>query len=500
MKSIHLVHHSKILYFFTVILLLSSAFCADPQNKQDHIRPPAVADRFYPGDPAELKGYISTLLKESAAISDDGHIYGMVVPHAGYTFSGKTAAAGYKQIQSDSYKLIVILAPSHRDPFQGASIYPGDAYKTPLGTSLIDKKTAQKLVDKCRYISFSENGHGPNEHSLEVQLPFIQTIFPDVNIVPIVIGQYNWNVCEQIGKTLADVIDPEKTLIIASSDLYHGYSVTDCENSDNSTLAAIQGCDPENFYNGVKNNKFQLCGSGPLTVLQIALKEMGATHAQIITRTNSAKVTGQKEGYVVGYGAVVFTKQKEHTEYSEIDKNLQNELLKLAGQAIKSYMETKSIPEFKTDNAVLNEKRGVFVTLTKNGQLRGCIGQHESSLPLYQLVPQMAVAAAFGDPRFSPLSPDELDEIEIKISVYLTNVYKINSIAEFKMGEHGIILKKNGRSATYLPEVPIQAGWKSVDEEMTSLCRKAGLPSNAWKNGAEFWVYRTQVFGENKSK
>ena len=183
-------------------------------------------------------------------------------------------------------------------------------------------------------------------------------------------------------------------------------------------------------------------------------------------------------------------------EYSPLDEAAQKELLSMARTAIESYAKTGKIPKFKPKYEVLKEKRGVFVTLTERKQLRGCIGHHESDIPLYKLVPDMAVAAGFRDPRFPPLSESELDHIKIKVSVYLTNVYKLDDIDEFKMGKQGIIMEKDGRGATYLPEVPIEAGWETKEEELESLCRKAGLPLNAWQEGAEFHVYETQVFGE----
>ncbi len=236
-------------------------------------------------------------------------------------------------------------------------------------------------------------------------------------------------------------------------------------------------------------------------VMQIAARELGADNTKLLTRTNSGDVTGRKTGYIVGYGTVAIFKSNTpktgKIEFDEIDTTTQKELLKMARESIEYYLKNKSLPVYEPKNELMREKRGVFVTLTISGMLRGCIGHHESDIPLYRLVPQMAAAAAFGDPRFPPLSGEELKKIKIKISVYLTNVYKIDSLDEFEMGVHGIIMSKNGRAATYLPEVPIEAGWKTAAEEMESLCRKAGLPKDAWKEGAEFRVYRTQVFDES---
>ena len=469
------------------------------------IRPPAVAGQFYPADPAQLKAIVNEKLSAAASISIPGKIVGLVAPHAGYDFSAATAAAAYKQVAQNSYDLVVIIAPSHHDPFRGATIYPGDAYDTPLGRSLIDKKTAEKLVASCDAVQFSIYGHRA-EHAVEVQLPFICTLFPNAKILPIVVGGYDWSTCKNLGAAIAGVLRNKNALIVASSDLYHGYSYSECKRVCAATLKAMTRLSPKKLFQGLQTEKFQACGGGPVVVMQIAASALGADRALLLKRTNSNDVTGRKGGYVVGYGAVAVFDFDEHAAepghqtYSPLSENAQRELLRMARLSIAGYMKNKKVPEFEPTLDVLKERRGVFVTLNERGQLRGCIGRHESDVPLYKLVPQMAVAAAFGDPRFQPLSPAELDAVHIKVSVYLTNVYKIAGLDEFEMGVHGIIIRKGGRSATYLPEVPTEVGWTTVDEEMASLCHKAGLPSNAWKSGAEFWVYRTQVFDESLLK
>ncbi|MFH1006439.1 MAG: AmmeMemoRadiSam system protein A [Candidatus Latescibacterota bacterium] len=187
---------------------------------------------------------------------------------------------------------------------------------------------------------------------------------------------------------------------------------------------------------------------------------------------------------------------KGRTQYEPLAQDAQQALLSIARATITAFIESDRLPVFEPNPEVLKEQRGVFVTLRKRGQLRGCIGHHESRLPLYILVPELAVSAGFRDPRFRPLEKAELDKVRIDISVYLTEVYRIADLSEFELGVHGIIMTKGGRSATYLPEVPIEAGWTTVAEEMASLCAKAGLPVGAWRKGADFYVYKTQVFGE----
>jgi hypothetical protein len=315
------------------------------------------------------------------------------------------------------------------------------------------------------------------------------------------VGFYDWQICERIGKALAKVLAGKNALLVASSDLYHGENYDELQQSDARTLSAVVQMDPQNLCNGFLQDRYMACGGGPAVIMEVAAKALGANRAKLLARTNSGDVTGQKDGYVVGYGAVAvyagIQKKSDKQEFKPLELKVQKELLKIARQAIENFFLTGQEKQFNAVYPSMNDMRGVFVTITENGDLRGCIGHHEADQPLYITVPQMALAAAFSDPRFPQLTRDELAKIKIKISAYLTNVYKIDTLDEFVMGRHGIIMHKQGRGATFLPEVPAEAGWKTVEEEMTYLCRKAGLPVDAWKQGAEFWVYETQVFDES---
>ena len=492
---------NHIVGLYLCIFFAASLHFVSCARAQDNVRQPAVAGRFYPADAQQLKSEVEQYVREASTAEIDGEILGLVAPHAGYAYSGRIAASAYKQVDGEDYDVIVAIAPSHRDPFRGATIYPGTAYKTPLGDIPIHRSLAQQIVEACEHIHFSEYGHRA-EHALEVQLPFVQTLFPEADIIPIVMGFVDWPGCEKIGHALAELLDNKNALIIASTDLYHGESYDDCVKTNERTLEAMVNLQPKKLFDGFSSESLQACGGSPVVVMQIAAKALGADAATLISRTNSNDVIGQKGGYVVGYGAIaVYQKNSQKASSGKIesaprDRQNQIAMIKIARTATEPYLENQTIPEFQATNDFQLERRGVFVTITKNGYLRGCIGHHESNVPLCRLVPRLAVAAAFGDPRFPPLRVAELDEITIKISVYLTNVYQIASLDEFEMGVHGIILRKDGRAATYLPEVPLEAGWTTIDEEMVSLCQKAGLPSNAWKNGAEFWVYRTQAFDE----
>lgn len=483
------------------MLMLSSAALAQMQNQQT--RPAAVAGQFYPDNPEQLRQTIKSFLDQAPAQGPANRVMGLIVPHAGYVYSGPTAGLGYRCVMGAKYDVVVVLAPSHRDPFNGVAVYPGAAYQTPLGQATIAQDLAAQMVKQCSDVSFSNLGH-QQEHSLEVQVPFLQVALPQVPIIPMVVGAYDCRMVQRIAENLARVLKSHQVLFIASSDLYHGDSYDECEKINTRTLDAILAMKPKALCEGFLSENYQACGGGPIAIMQATLMALGAAKTVLLGRTNSNDVTGQRGGYVVGYAALAITggekkmNNPNKVEYQPLEAAAQNELLAMARAAIVHYLDHRTIPSLTPKLDVLKEKRGVFVTLTEKGELRGCIGYHESDRPLYELVPDRAIAAAFDDPRFMPLRKSELEQIHIKVSVYLTNVYRIDSLDEFKMGEHGIIMMKNGHGATYLPEVPLEAGWKTVEEEMESLCQKAGLPRGAWKQGAEFYVYRTQVFGEKK--
>ncbi len=481
-----------------ILFILAGLFVAHVGSLAQDCRKPAVAGQFYPASKQDLREMITGTLTQARPIDLAGRPVGLVVPHAGYPYCAQIMASGYRQVLDESVDVVVVIAPSHRDRFRGATIFPGDSYETPLGSLDIDRVTTKRLVEACEHIRFSSLGHR-SEHALEVQLPFIQHIFGSPKLIPVVVGGYDWDVCQQLGTTLARVLDDSRALIIASTDLYHGYSYSGCHRRDQKTLTAIEKMDPRALCQGLKHNTVSACGGAPVVILQVAAQQLGANRTRLLDHTTSADVTGDSSGYVVGYASAVVYKaeqQSDHKTYPPLDEQEQRLLLKWARESIRHYMKTGEPLSGEPVTETLKQTRGVFVTLTRKGRLRGCIGNHQSDRPLYELVPDQACAAAFQDPRFSPVSEDELDEIDIKVSVYLTDVYPIDNLSEFKLGTHGIIMMKNGRGATYLPEVPLQAGWTSREEELSHLCRKAGLAPDAWKQDARFWLYRTQVFGE----
>jgi len=298
----------SILVSLVFILLCCSIAISLTGAKNDQVRESAVAGMFYPADSKELSALIRQLLDNTRAATPEGEIIGLVVPHAGYVYSAATAAFGYKAAAAGKYDLIVILAPSHRDPINGATIYPGSAYKTPLGDAVIDRAVADALIKNCRYITSSNFGHQQQEHAVEVQIPFVQKVFPDAKIIPLVVGAYDWTACSAIGNALAGAVKGKKVLFIASTDLYHGESYSECQSFDKTTLAAINRLEPEQLCRGFVADRYQACGGGPVVIMQVAAQKLGADQALQLAHTTSGDVTGKKNGYIVGYGAVAVYK------------------------------------------------------------------------------------------------------------------------------------------------------------------------------------------------
>lgn len=475
------------------------------------VRPPAVAGQFYPASPSKLKHMVDGFLSSAGTSEITGQIIALLSPHAGYVFSGQVAAYAYKKLRGRPFDTVIIIGTCHHVYLDRASVGNWTYYETPLGKVKVNQGMVKQLL-KADKIVFQPEAHF-REHAVEVQLPFLQQVLGKFQIVPMVMGETSEETCWEISDALVQAIGHEKVLLVASSDLSHYPSYEAACRVDRETLRAIETFDPSHLLRssaallqeGIPNLSCTLCGLQAVATVMITAKKLGADRVKVLHYANSGDVPvgGQvNRNRVVGYAAGVFYKSKKEgtnmgrIEYEPLNKAAQQELLKMARRSIESYVTTGAIPSFEPTLEVLKDKRGVFVTLMEHGQLRGCIGHHESNVPLYKLVPRMAVAAACEDPRFYPLRKEELDQVKIKVSVYLTNVYKIENLSEFEMGVHGIILMKDGKAATYLPEVPVEAGWTSKEEEMEHLCAKAGLPLGAWQKGAEFYVYRTQVFGE----
>jgi AmmeMemoRadiSam system protein B/AmmeMemoRadiSam system protein A len=423
----------------------------------------------------------------------------LIVPHAGYAYSGWVAAYGYKTLignpPAGGINTVILIGNSHQERFEGASVYQEGYYKTPLGNVEIDKALAKRIINSHEKISFRESAH-KHEHSLEVQLPFLQKVLAKGwKIVPIIIGSQP-NAVEILINTLKGLIN-NNTLLIASSDLSHYPSYEDAKYSDNKVIEAILTGKRENLRKVVseleQENIFNLqtCACGQ-DAIEVVMGLMGDKDIKLLRYANSGDVEIGDKSQVVGYAAIAFT--TDELERTELTKEEQKRLLQIAKETVESYIKTRKTLEFSNEYPVLEKHLGVFVTIKKHGQLRGCIGRFQPDIPLYKVVREMAVSAATEDHRFYPVTEDELDELEYEISA-LSPLKKVDSWKDIQINKHGVQIRKGLRSGVFLPQVATENNW-DLDTFMSVLCQqKAGLPVDCWKDSeTEIYVFTAQVF------
>ena len=502
------------LYLFCHLCFVLCHFAYAQEIKQ-----PNVAGIFYPDNAKDLSEMIDDFLNRIEPKTSLEKIFALICPHAGLGYSGQTASFAYKLIKDKSYKTVVIIGPSHYYGFMGVSVYPEGFFRTPLGDLEIDKEFTQKILNKDKEISFIPQAFS-KEHSIEVQLIFLQKVLKDSSatkndesakhygwkIVPIVTGDCSLSTCQKLAQLLKEVIDAgEDVLVVASSDMYHGYDYEACKKIDEKTLDYLKKMDAEGLYYGLREERLQLCGGWAVVVTLLLAKELGYQDLEVLNYTNSAEVTGKKiKGlWTVGYTSCAIGAKKDLSlekkgEEAMLDKKQRKRLLEIARQSIQTYLETGKKLEVTETDPVLRKEMGAFVTLHKKGQLRGCIGNLVGNQPLYLTVRDMAVEAAVADPRFAPLELSELKDIEIEISA-LSPLEKIDSVDKIKLGTHGVLVRKGFQSGVFLPQVATETGW-SKEEFLSYLCaHKAGLSPDAWKDKTtEIYIFTAEVFSEKE--
>jgi MEMO1 family protein len=479
-----------------VLMLVIQGVCAAAQPA---VKQPNVAGAFYPGDAVELSAMVDGFLKKAceSGKSDtvNGSIFGLISPHAGYPFSGQTAAYGYRLLQGRSFKTVVVIGPQHSINFNGASVYLQGAFKTPLGDIEIDQQFAQKLINKDPNVIF-EPSVFEREHSIEVQLPFLQKVLKGFRIVPIMMGNCDLALCGRLAAMLKTAIgDRKDVFVIASSDMYHGYDYDECDRVDNKTLSLVQQMDENGLYSGLRDGSLQFCGGLPVVTLMKLAKGLGHNKAIVLSHTNSAVVTGNmvKGIWTVGYSSVVIDQEKGGA-IMLLNKEQQKKMLELARKSIETYLKTGKKLQVTETDPVLIKEMGAFVTLHEKGQLRGCIGNMVGRQPLYLTIRDMAVEAATGDPRFSPVKTSELKDIALEISV-LSPMERVDSADKIQMGVHGVLVRRGFNSGVFLPQVATETGWNK-EQFLSELCsQKAGLPADAWKDkNTELYIFTAEVF------
>jgi AmmeMemoRadiSam system protein B/AmmeMemoRadiSam system protein A len=479
--------------FSLVFLAIAVAGLGRPQE----IRKPVVAGAFYDGNKDALSARIDAYLKNVKglpAITQD--VQALICPHAGYVYSGPTAAYAYRFIQGKPYDTVVIIGPSHQYGFDGCSIYPRGGFETPLGVVAVDDELASQIA-KSSGFAYIPEAHA-EEHSVEVQVPFIQTTLPDAKIVPIVMGYPSRRTVYALGKALAEALNSatKKILIVASTDMSHYLSKADANAVDSRTISLIEKMNTGAIIDKVGAGENIMCGGGGVAAAILAVKKIGTPHIEVLHYADSSEASGDSE-HVVGYLAAAITvepTQKTPAAFS-LSSDEKKELLRLARQSVESYINEGRVPDYKTENPDFLGEKGAFVTLKTHGGLRGCIGFIEPLFPLYEAVIRTAVYAATEDTRFSPVTKEELKDLEYEISV-LTPLQKIDNLRAVQVGKHGLVISMGKNRGLLLPQVPVENNW---DREtfLNEACVKAGLPPDAWKKGAEIFVFEAIVFHEN---
>lgn len=485
-------------------------------DRDTAVRAPAVAGQFYPGDAEKLSAALEAFFRDAEPAGSERPL-AVVVPHAGYIFSGQITADAYNQARPFTYRTIVILGTNHtKAGFRNVGIYPGAGMRTPLGTLAVDQALAEQLIASCEDCIYRAAVH-EKEHSVEVQLPFIQYAFPGIDILPVVVGTAEEAMCLRFGESLGRLLQDRDALIVASSDLSHYPAYEAAGPVDRDTLRSLESLNPRVFHQAVNappeppvsNLYTRACGEGPILAAMAAARELGATAAIPVSYANSGDVLIGDRDRVVGYGAVVFAaaqrKAADETEAlaepapapapGPLSPDHRRSLLAFARKTIHQFLTSDTVPVPRGFDPVLWGNQGAFVTLRIQDQLRGCVGHVDEDLPLCRVVGNMALQAAFGDHRFSPVSLEEFPRLEIEISA-LTPFTEIRKVGDIRVGTDGVMLKKGERKAVFLPEVPVTMGW---DREMLldELCLKAGLAPGSWRKGASLYCFQSTKFQES---
>ncbi len=493
-----------------VINLLAIPSISSGQNDEDSVpcREPAVAGAFYSSDPLELKAQMVEFFKKVKSNSENQDVAALIAPHAGYVFSGEVATSAYAQLDPDkAYDHIFLLGTSHRTYLNGASIYNKGNYKTPLGTVEVDLALANELIDQYSFFDYVEEAHG-QEHSLEVQLPFLQyRLHKPFKIVPIIMGTRSASMCQKIADALKPYFN-SRNLFVVSSDFSHYPDYEGAKEADSTTGAAIAANSPETFLKAIEENESKrihglatsACGwSSILTLLDMS-SQVADMKVENVRYQNSGDSRYGDKLRVVGYHSFAFVRPQVSGDSHEMSLSNQEKkiLLQIARQSIEEKLGKKK--PSTVDESQLPESLkipcGAFVTLHNNKQLRGCIGHMQSDKPLWKTVWEMAWAAALLDSRFEPVEASELDYIDIEISV-LTPLKRIYSIDEFELGRDGILMEKDGRHGTLLPQVAEKTNWTKIEFLEQCAKRKAGIGKDGWQT-ADLYTYQAIVFSEHE--
>jgi AmmeMemoRadiSam system protein B/AmmeMemoRadiSam system protein A len=453
-------------------------------------RPAAVAGLFYPADASALSAQIARLIAAvvPSAVTRPPKL--LIVPHAGYVYSGSVAAHAYASLTRWRERIarVVMLGPAHRVAVSGLAAPTVASFETPFGLVDVDHEALAQLADLPQVIA-SDAAHA-TEHALEVQLPFLQTVLDRFTLVPLAVGRAR---VDEAAAVLERLWGGDETLIVISSDLSHYLPYSRAREMDRATVDRILRLDP-----ALESD--QACGAIPIAAALVAARKHGLA-PRLLDLRNSGDTAGDRTR-VVGYCAVAFEARatdasSERTLNDEHDADLGDALTTRARNAIAREFDLAPRPE--PAHAALRQPGATFVTLLVRGQLRGCIGALEASRALAEDVRIQALNAAFRDSRFPPLRLDEFDDLEIEVSLVepmqpLPVRDEVHAHESLRPGLDGVVLRWRGRSATFLPQV-----WDKLPEPsefLAALKRKAGLSADFWASDLQLWRYQVRKFRE----
>jgi AmmeMemoRadiSam system protein B/AmmeMemoRadiSam system protein A len=476
-----------------------------------HVFDSPLAGRWYPADPPTLNEMLDLQFSAAEQAPMD-EVCALILPHAGYQYSGPIAAYGLKAVSERRPARIVLLGPSHRVPMRGYASLPGAThYRTPLGESELDTAFIELLLQHGMFRRVAQVEEV--EHSVQILVPQIQHALGAVPLVPIVVGQLTLNESRAMAGILRDLLDDD-TLVIVSSDFTHygpnyGYLPfrddipENLERLDMAAWKAIKSKEPGAFEAWVEAHDATICGTCPILVLLSMLPEDAGPH--LLQYGTSGEITNDYENSV-SYLSIAFTGSWKRENLASdttatalpLSQEDKEGLLRLARETLQRYVAEEKMPapeELGIDlSPAMQQTMGAFVTLHAHGKLRGCIGEIEPRRPLYEAVMAHAVNAGLKDHRFPRVTAAELPELEFEISV-LTPPQPVDSPERIVIGRHGMTVEKAGHRAVFLPQIAPQQGWDR-DTTLDHLCLKAGLPADAWRQGAAFTVFEAVVFGE----
>ena len=445
------------------------------------VRPAAVAGTFYPGNARALADEVDELLGGAEALAPRvGFPKALIVPHAGYIYSGAVAAGAYDAVRAARgvVRRVVLLGPVHRVAVRGLATTSDEAFATPLGSIAIDREAIASLKDLPQVVT-SDAAHAL-EHSLEVQLPFLQKTLGTFSLVPFAVGQAS---VAEVAQVIERLWGGPETLIVISTDLSHYHAYDEARRIDGNTISRISG-----FATDLDHE--EACGATPLNGF-LSLSKRKSLSLKLLAAGNSGDTAGGRDR-VVGYSAFGLYEGGEPS----LDE-AGRALLALARNAIESSL--FATKEIRFDMSWLQQCGATFVTLTKDGQLRGCIGSLEAARPLGTDVAENALGAAFRDPRFPRLAADEWPRCQVEVSMLcapkrMEFADEADLLAQLEPGVDGVILECDGKRSTFLPQV-----WESLPDKrafMAELVKKAGLPADTRLARCRISRYRVAKFHE----